>query len=80
MTQIEQLTTATTRDEARAALAGLTVTQIRKIYMIVLASLPASPFISTPVGRTKRELTTNLVELVIGRRLDSLAIERAVWS
>jgi len=78
MAQIEQLTTATTRDEARAALAGLTVTQIRKIYMIVLASLPASPFISTPVGRTKRELTTNLVELVIGRRLDSLAIERAV--
>ncbi len=48
--------------------------------MEALDALPDGPFTRTPIGRTRFEQMTNLVEMTVGRRLDSLAIERAVWS
>lgn len=66
------LTSATSLDEARQHLAGLTVAQLRQL----------ASFTQVPVGSgdTKARLADRIVNSVVGRRLDSDAIGRIVRS
>jgi hypothetical protein len=71
-TLVEQLSRATSRDQARAALDGLTVAQLKD-----LAANLRDGGITVPGRPTKEALTRAIIEYTAGRRLDSEAISRA---
>lgn len=82
MTTAAQLHAATSRDQARQLLAGLTAGQLADLANeLRRPGGLITPFTagSIPCRRTRPALTEYVVGLV-GRRLDGDAIERAVWS
>lgn len=74
----DRLKAAATRAEAEAAIADLKRPDLEKIYEELRRGEPATPFNQGGLqGRTLAEARANLVELAVGRNLDSRAIERA---
>ncbi|HEX8107014.1 MAG TPA: hypothetical protein VF516_04760, partial [Kofleriaceae bacterium] len=68
-----------TREEARASLEGLTLAELRQVHSRLLAEQPATPFNQGGLTtRNKADAITQVVELAVGRNLDSQAIGRAV--